>query len=347
LCYENISVIRKGKRRNLIRYFCKACLKSFSIDFSPKKINIKKLLSDHIKGLSIRQIQENNPSLKTTRIFELIAPLIKQIPSCIEVTKSFCDMSKFSGKLVFDGTYVSVKGYDRKIPMIWGFDYDSHDCPHVLFVPSENFVACKKYFSDLKKIKYNLRYLVCDDNEAIKQAARDVFPNVIIQTCLKHYLANIKFDLGINSFNKYSNSYLSFYRNIYQLIFSKRLCEIEISWEISKMLSLNKYSMISKEYFWLTNIMFRIKELTNYHMFENCPNTTNLIEGFNSHFKDRIDNIRGFKSFHSAKRWLNAYVVKRRLTKFKACGRKFKHLNGKTPLENTLKNNTKLPDIFG
>lgn len=230
--------------------------------------------------------------------------------------------------------------------MIWGFDYDSHDCPHAMLVPSENYVACKKYFSDLKSFGYNLKYLVCDDNEATKQAAMDVFPEVVIQTCLKHYLANIKFDLGINSFNIKSNIYTPFYRNIHRLVFSKRLCEIEISWEVSKLIQSNKYNVNSKEYFWLTNIMTRIKELTNYHMFEDCPNTTNLIEGFNGHLKDRTDNIRGFKSFHSAKKWLNAYVVKRRLTKFKSCGKNFKHLNGKTPIYQTLKYNKQLPNIF-
>lgn len=262
----------------------------------------------------------------------------------IVITSSFCDMNKFSGKLVFDGTYVPVRGYGNKIPMIWGFDYDTHDCPHALLVPSENYVACKKYFSDLKRIKYNLKYLVCDDNTAIKQAAKNVFPNVVIQTCLKHYLTNIQNDLGIKSSNKYKNFYDLIYGFIYGFIYAQRLSEIELAWAIKGIFE--EYKNDEKQYSWLTDIMLRRVELTNYHMFVNCPNTTNLIEGFNGHLKDRTKDIRGFKSFHSAKRWLNAYVILRRVKDFKACGRKFKHLNGKSPIFNTTNNGLKKPSFF-
>jgi len=96
----------------------------------------------------------------------------------------------------------------------------------------------------------------------------------------------------------------------------------------------------------LTNIMSKRIELTNYLLIPNSPNTTNLIEGFNGHLKDRLKSIRGFKSFDSASLWLNAYVLRRRTTKFKACNRKFKHLNGKTPLDSTLQMGEEIPNIF-
>jgi transposase-like protein len=95
----------------------------------------------------------------------------------------------------------------------------------------------------------------------------------------------------------------------------------------------------------MTDIMLKRKELTNYHMFKDCPNTTNIIEGFNGHLKDRTRSIRGFKSFHHAKRFLNAYVLHRRLKPLKACSPKFKHLNFKKPLELTAKDE-KLPIVF-
>jgi len=267
-------------------------------------------------------------------------PLIKNLPSCLELTKTHCDMNKFSGKLVFDGTYVSTKTYKDKIPLIWGFDYDSHDCPHFMLVPSENYVACVKYFSDLRSIGYKMRYLVCDDNNAIKMAAEYVYPNCVIQTCLKHYLENIRRFLNIRS----SDKYLSFFLDVKNVIYDRRLCEPEVAFEIVKLYEIYKDDI--NEYNILTDIMYKRKELTNYHMFEDCPNTSNLIEGFNGHLKDRLKALRGFKSFHSARRWLNAYVLRRRTTKFKACNKKFRHLNGKTPIESTLKSNEEIPNIF-
>jgi len=340
LCLNNLFVTKNGKRKGKFRYLCTLCNKSFSVDFSHTKLNVFDLLKYHLDGLSLRKLSNNELFPKSTRIFELIAPLIKKFPSCLQLTTQHCNMSKFSGKLVFDGTYVSVKGYENKIPLIWGFDYDSHDCPHAMLVPSENYQACVKYFFDLKRIGYNLKYLVCDDNPAIKLAAAYVYPNVVIQTCLRHYLENLRKYLGIKS----SDKYLNFFNDVKSAIYDKRLCEPELFFEIAKLN--NKYNKGQLQRDVLTDITIKRVELTNYHMFENCPRTTNLIEGFNGHLKDRLKSIRGFKSFFTAQDWLNAYVLRRRTTKFKACNGNFKCLNGKAPIESTLKETKDLPDIF-
>ncbi len=248
-------------------------------------------------------------------------------------------MSKFCGWLVFDGTYVAVKGYEKKIPMIWAIDYLPHDIPHFILVPSENYVACAKYFSDLKRAKYDLKYLVCDDNNAVKQAATDVYPNVIIQSCIKHYLTNIGNDLNIKSSNKYK-------RFFYELssIFDDRLCEIELAWKIQSMYDECKKD--EKQYYWMTDIMAKRVELTNYHQIAGVPRTTNLIELYNSHLKARLKSIKGFERYHSAKRWLNAYILRRRLKNFTDCSKKFEYLNGKCSLEKTIKDTEELPKIF-
>lgn len=63
------------------------------------------------------------------------------------------------------------------------------------------------------------------------------------------------------------------------------------------------------------------------------PHTTNLMEGYNSQLESRLGSIRGFELFDTAKNYLNAWIIKRRFTKFTDCKIPFKHLNGKTPLE--------------
>lgn len=264
---------------------------------------------------------------------------LKVFPTCLDVTSKYCEMYKFSGKLIFDGTYVKVKGYKKQIPMLWGVDYDTHDFPHAMLVPSENYQACSKYFSDLKAIKYPLKYLVCDDNNNIKEAAKDIFPNVIIQTCLRHFLENIRKDLG----TKTSDKYLNFVEDI-EKVYSERLAIWELIEYVIRIYP--EYKEDPKTEYWLNQTMIRREELTNYHNFVDVPDTTNMIEGFNGHLKDRLKGIRGFKSFHSAKYFLNAYVLNRRLTKFNSCSKKFKHLNGKIPLAQTIKFTEEIPRIF-
>ena len=66
----------------------------------------------------------------------------------------------------------------------------------------------------------------------------------------------------------------------------------------------------------------------------NIPRTTNLIEGWNSTTMElRISSIRGFKKEKYARNYINAIILKYRFHKFKDCKGKFKHLNGKSPLE--------------
>lgn len=63
------------------------------------------------------------------------------------------------------------------------------------------------------------------------------------------------------------------------------------------------------------------------------PNTTNLIEGYNSQLELRLSSIRGFESEITAKNYINAWIIKRRLSKFTDCKKHFKPLNGKSPIE--------------
>ena len=264
---------------------------------------------------------------------------LQQVTSNLDLTIKYTNMKRYCGYLEVDGTYIAVKGFRKKLVVIWGIDYLTHDIPHFVIGNAENYQTMLAYFRRLQLLGYNLRYLVCDDNEAIKMAVRYIYPKVTIQTCLKHYRENIQRDLGL----KTSSYYLDFYLEIDKL-FTTRLCNPEVAWEVFKLYE--KYKGDPRCVYWLTDIMQRKEELTNYHIFENTPNTTNLIEVYNSHLKGRLKSIKGFKSLTSAKLWINGYIVKRRLSNFTSCGKGFKHLNGTCSLQNVLKDTEKLPEIF-
>jgi hypothetical protein len=272
-------------------------------------------------------------------VFKQTRTFLKGIISNLELTTEYVDMNKYSGYLEVDGTYISVGGFRKKLVLIWGIDFATHDIPHYTIGSAENYQTMVAYFKRLHMLGYNLEYLVCDDNQATKLAARYIYPGVIIQTCLKHYREAIKRDLGL----KTSGSYLGFYLEIDNL-FTRRLSNTEAAWEVQKLYQ--RYKGDPRCVYWLTDIMQRRDELTNYHMFEHTPDTTNLIECYNSHLKLRVKSIKGFKSLTSAKLWLNGYIIKRRLSNFTSCGKGFKHLNGKCSLQNVLKVTEKLPDIF-
>jgi hypothetical protein len=65
------------------------------------------------------------------------------------------------------------------------------------------------------------------------------------------------------------------------------------------------------------------------------PRTTNLQEGYHTHWELRLSSIRGFESTETAKHYMNALVLKKRFSILQSCRKHFKHLNGKSPLEHS------------
>ena len=95
------------------------------------------------------------------------------------------------------------------------------------------------------------------------------------------------------------------------------------------------------------NVFKKRKELFAYKQIIHCPKDTNLIELFNSHLQSRLKSIKGFKSFASAERFLNAWMIRRRTRPFTDCEGKFKRLNHKCSLEMTIKKQASWPEIYG
>ena len=251
------------------------------------------------------------------------------MPHNNDITKQFCD--RFCGILVVDGKYIAVKGYERKIPLLWGLDYLSHDIPVYRFAPSESYQAWLKYFGYLKTIKYPLKMVVCDDNENIRRAARYIFPNVLVQLCQNHFLENIRRELHSRTDDKYKPFIAELKRELFS---SKIMIETfrKRSYKLFK-----KYVKDEKIVKQLLKINEYTQELTAANYLRKAPRTTNIIESFNSHLQGRLKTIKGFESFQSADKWINAYILRRRLKKFTDCCNKFRYLNGKTSLSRTCK----------
>jgi len=96
----------------------------------------------------------------------------------------------------------------------------------------------------------------------------------------------------------------------------------------------------------LLDIQKRLPQLLAYTNIPKVPRTTNLIESFNSHLEGRLKTIKGFESFKHADTWLNAYFIRRRLKPFTDCAGKFRYLNGKSSLEQTIKPNYKIDTVL-
>jgi hypothetical protein len=259
-----------------------------------------------------------NLSIGTTynKCFEAL----ENLPHCADITRKYS--SKHSGTLLVDGKYVAVKGYERKIPFIYGIDYLTHDIPTYIFSIAENFVTLKKFFASLRLLNYPLQYLVSDDNVNIINACLDVYPKVKFQLCTNHFKENIRKSLNVRT----NPTYKPFMYKIEDLFSTKR-SEDDFN-RVAKNI-LNQYKYDNNIIPVLLDIERRKYNLMGYGR---IPRTTNLIESFNSHFQAKFKTLKGFESFQHADLWINGYIIKRRTRVFTGCTGKFKHLNGKNSL---------------
>lgn len=283
-------------------------------------------------------------SIKTA--YRRIVEELEALPHNNDVTHDYCNRKRFRGEIVVDGKFVKVKGYERKIPFLYGIDYWTHDIPVCILATSESFEAWKQFFTKLKNVDYPLVTITCDDNEAIRMAAEYVFPDVLAQMCHVHFIENIRKDLKVRTYENYVSFFKDIEENIFSLpVLGKANLERHIRWRAQK--HMNDPLKIAI----LQRIFDHSEELTNYVKAEKyfkskCPKTTNLIESYNSQIQGRLKTIQGFESFKTAERWLSAWILKRRLTPLTDCKGKFKKLNGFCSIEKTRRGGIKIPNFF-
>ena len=290
----------------------------------------------HLSGISFRQLAlQHNCGVATT--YRKVHRELEKLPLCIDLTRKYCQ--KFSGILLVDGKYIAIKHFDRKIPVLYGLDYDTHDIPHYRLAEAESYQVCKRFFESLKLTNYVLQAVVSDDNQNIYTAAKYVFPNVVVQLCHVHFLRNMRALLDPENIFMHQ----SFFTGLCEILVEKRSKE-DFEKRASKLFLQFSTDPVCNGI--LIELARKQPLLQGYLHHKGTPTTTNLIESFNSHLEARVKPLKGFESFKHADTWLNAYFLKRRMTKFTDCSGKFRHLNGKTSLSQTQKPGIDVPTFF-
>jgi len=100
--------------------------------------------------------------VNASTVYRQIKPTLEELPHCADLTRDYG--LHYSGILLVDGKYVHVKGYDDKIPCIYGIDYLTHDVVHFVLSRGENYQTSLSFFQSLRLQNYPLKALICDDN---------------------------------------------------------------------------------------------------------------------------------------------------------------------------------------
>lgn len=290
----------------------------------------------HVDGVPFRKLGDQQ-GISGKQVFLKVFEELATLPWNWFMTKTLCNMLLYSGILILDGKYVAVKGFEAKIPFIYGIDYLTHDIPHGDLFPAEDEAAFSQFFQKLYDLGYPLRVVIADDRSGLKQALNKVFPYARLQLCHVHFLENIRQDLNIRTDERYQHFFNSLVTHVFKVkkadkvikgtmhVFQKRT---HGNWMLQNI---------------ITSIRHRQQQLFNYLQIKNCPNNTNLIELYNSHLQARLKSIKGFQSFESARRWLNGYLIRRRTKSLTDCRKKFRKLNGFASLQFTIQDSKLWP----
>lgn len=304
------------------------------------KINKYDLLIRHLDGTPFRKLaDEINVSHMT--VYRKCIEALNELPHCADITRKYCN--RFSGYLLVDGKFIKVRGYDNKIPVIYGIDYLTHDIPTYILSVAENYQSCHSFFTSLRLLNYPLQALICDDNVNIYQSCLSIYPKTAVQLCQNHYKENIRNRLAVRTDDTYR-----YFMSKIQYLFTKRRTAVEFNKVASDILKEFSNDPLC------VSVMVDINNRKEYilgHLIEKpVPRTTNLIESYNSHLNGRLKTIKGFESFSHADLWINGYLIRRRFKNFNDCGGKFKKLNGKCSAELSISKDIDfqkiVPEIF-
>ena len=118
VCAVTDNVVGFGRRKKVLRYFCKACHKHFSVD--PCFLDTKTILSDHLDGLSFRDLSRRY-HLSPMKAWRICEEELKKLPNNNQFTFNYCSL--FSNTFVFDGKYFNLAGKDHDWVFLWGITF--------------------------------------------------------------------------------------------------------------------------------------------------------------------------------------------------------------------------------
>ena len=184
--------------------------------------------------------------------------------------------------------------------------------------------------------------MVADDRASLPLALKQVYPEVPLQLCQNHYLENIRQALHLRTDPTHSH----FFNSLKKHVFDEYENDEQLNAALYHVLTERCENIVLRQMI-VMEIDRRRKELFSYKNIPDCPNNTNLIELFNSHFNARFKAFKGFKNKEHAELILNGMIVRRRTKEFTDCSKKFKHLNGKCSLQMAFKKQAEWPEILG
>lgn len=283
-------------------------------------------------------------------ILQIILEVAKTLPDIMEINQKFGIV--FSGRFSLDAVFCKCKG--QLLAIFICLDNQSMDIVYYDVFPKENYQYWKIFLLKLKiiiDINSLSQFFVTDGKRGLHQALEEIFPHIPRQLCVAHKTRRIcqiiprvrgdkidkmVFRIGINCITAKTEQDYQRYKNILLQLFQSSWYEKQPKSHQEKIKKVIGTVRFQQKYL---NTRFRLPDLIKDDI------TTNPLECINGIIKERIILLRGFKKLENAKLIIKLIITYYRFHKF--TGSKFKHRNGKRPIElNIIKNQQYLQKLL-
>jgi hypothetical protein len=297
--------LQNGKQR----YFCKQC--NFSFILLRHDVKNKNEFIWFKKWIIERQVYKylvRDSGYSQSKIQRIFNQYLNSAP-VVEVR------SKTRVHLLIDGSY-----FPNGLCLILYYDHNLRYVQLYRETNQEKYTEIKEDLQNLKKLGVDVYSVTCDGHKAILKSIKKVFPNAIIQRCLVHIKRQVRNYLSSKPKLEQSVSLLKLSNQITSI---KSIEDSNIwlgaffNWyKINHEFINQKTQSQNTGRFWYTHknlhaafslLENAIPNMFNYLDDEQIPNTTNRIENYFTHLKDKLRIHRGLR-FEAKKNFIKWYL---------------------------------------
>ena len=297
--------MQNGKQR----YFCKQC--NFSFLLLRHDVKNKNEFIWFKKWIIERQVYKylvRDSGYSQSKIQRIFNQYLNSAP-VVEIR------SKTRVHLLIDGSY-----FPNGLCLILYYDHNLRYVQLYRETNQEKYTEIKEDLQNLKKLGVDVYSVTCDGHKAILKSIKKVFPNAIIQRCLVHIKRQVRNYLSSKPKLEQSASLLKLSNQITSI---KSIEDSNIwlgaffNWyKINHEFINQKTQSQNTGRFWYTHknlhaafslLENAIPNMFNYLDDEQIPNTTNRIENYFTHLKDKLRMHRGLR-FEAKKNFIKWYL---------------------------------------
>ena len=298
-----------GKQNGKQRYRCADCYHNFIItNEGVKKANqfvwfYKWVMERQVYRHLVRDSGMSQSSLQRLFKFYLKSPPVNTV------------QSKGHVHLLIDGTY-----FENGLCLILYYDYDIQYVQLFRETNQEKFKEIKEDLLNLKKLGTQVYSVTCDGHKSIMKAVIKIFPNAIIQRCVVHIKRQIKNYLGANPQLAQAKELLYYSRQVTHINTLEHahhwLVEVD-QWYTDNEAFINQKSVnetTGRSWYThkhlhqaATHLINAIPYLFSYLNDDQIPKSTNQIEGYFAHLKEKLTLHRGLR-FEAKKNFIKWYL---------------------------------------